>query len=131
MYQAPLRLAEHDWSILQQQQQHGSGPQGLSGTLVQDCSPAARATLIASLPAALLSKLATTAGIPLASLQADSAAVGGALAQLPHHQQLLRQALASVVRASSGRQAVAGLLSAGVVKSARYAIQKFRKAWKR
>lgn len=100
----------------------------MSGTWAQDCSPAARATLFASLPAAVLSRLAATAGM---SVQADSAAVGGALAQLPHQQQLLRHALASIVRASSARQAVAGLLSAGVVKSVRYAMQKLRKAWKR
>ena len=43
---------------------------------------------------------------------------------------LLHAGLASIIRASSARQAAVGLLSAGAVKSARYLAAKLAKAWR-
>ena len=41
-----------------------------------------------------------------------------------------RHAVSQIVRDSSHRQLVAGFLSAGVLKSVRYAFSKLRKAWR-
>jgi hypothetical protein len=42
----------------------------------------------------------------------------------------VRHGVSSIVRASSRRQLLAGLLSAGLSKSARYAFSKLKKAWR-
>ncbi|EFN57826.1 hypothetical protein CHLNCDRAFT_48669 [Chlorella variabilis] len=59
-------------------------------------------------------------------------AVGRALAaaEPQRRQRLLRHAIHAIVGASSRRQAVSGLLTAGLAKSARYGWAKLRKAWR-
>lgn len=42
----------------------------------------------------------------------------------------VRHAVSAVVAASSRRQLLAGLLSAGFAKSARYSLSKLKKAWR-
>jgi Phosphatidate cytidylyltransferase, mitochondrial len=96
-------------------------------------SPAARAPLLASLPAAVLSKVATSVGreAPLHVLAADPAAravLARDLAGYSKCSSVLRKSLASTVRVSSLKQAVAGAVSAGAIKSVRYAWRKLNKA---
>lgn len=125
MYEAPLAAAASEGGGLHA---HAAG-----AGWAQDCSPAAQAALVAGLPAAVLRKLAAATGgaPPAAALPpAARAALGSAVSLLPDRQRVIRGAVASLVRASSHRQAVAGLLSAGVLNSARYAAQKVLKAWR-
>lgn len=72
------------------------------------------------------------AGAATSSSGASSSAVTGALvdvlAQAPQPQALLRRALAATVRSSSGRQALAGLLTSGLGTAARYVGRKMSKA---
>ena len=68
----------------------------------------------------------------LGQLPPGLAAVAAALAAQPAAQRarLLRHAIHGIVGASSRRQAVSGLLTAGVGKSLRYGLAKLRKAWR-
>lgn len=124
MYAGPLRVAEAEWGAVQSL--HAGG-----GSWAQDCSPAAQASLISSLPPAVLRKLAAGVSVaPHAPAQPPGLAIAQAVAQLPQRQLLLRKALASIVASSSRRQALAGVLSAGVWKSMQYTALKVAKAWK-
>eukprot|EP00887_Chlorella_sp_A99_P001272 scaffold14.g1272.t1 len=116
----------------------------------QDDSPAARTALLAALPSTVLARLAGTLHLRAQQLElaawqcaplapGTSAPAPGAAADVAaawaarepsQRLHLLRGALASVVRDSSWRQAALGLLSAGPLKSARYALAKLRKALK-
>lgn len=96
-------------------------------------SPAARAPLIASLPGLILSKIATSVGrtAPLHILSSNPAARAMLARDLAGYSKcgpVLRKSLASTVRVSSLRQAVGGAVSAGAVKSMRYAWKKLNKA---
>lgn len=81
----------------------------------------------------MLLQLAPRLGLPaaLAAAPGGAAEIGAAAGgrPRPETQALVRAAVSSVVRSSSRRQAVAGLLSAGLVKGACYAGSKLRKAW--
>jgi hypothetical protein len=126
MYADPLRVAEAEWRAVQAQ--HAGGQLG-GGSWAQDCSPSAQAALIVGLPAAVLRKLALASG---AGSQPGQSAFGmaEAVAHLPRRQLLLRAALASIVASSSRRQALAGVLTAGVWKSVQYTALKVAKAWR-
>ncbi|RMZ55854.1 hypothetical protein APUTEX25_003820 [Auxenochlorella protothecoides] len=84
-----------------------------------------------ALPEALLQRLqAAAAGHP--SPQETAAQLARQLESAPHlARHSVQSALASIVRASSLRQTALGLLSGGVVKSARYGLAKVSKAWAR
>ncbi len=128
LYAAPLATAQHDWRVLQ--------PVGAAGgdAWAQDDSPAAAAELAGKLPAHVLERLAGPLGVVLPPPgQAEQLeAVGWALAALDPHQRQrrLRHAIHAIVGASSKRQAVAGLLTAGLVKSVRYGFAQLKKAWR-
>ncbi|KAL4430151.1 hypothetical protein ABPG77_004933 [Micractinium sp. CCAP 211/92] len=72
------------------------------------------------------------AAAPEVQLPPGLAAVAAALAAKPAAQRahLLRHAIHAIVGASSRRQALSGLLTAGVGKSLRYSLAKLRKAWR-
>ena len=108
------------------------GVHRLATSWVQDPRPRARGALLAWLPARLRGRLAVAAGLPPHAAPTDVAAVlaargprgtppGRALAAA------VSSSLARVVRASSARQAVLGLLSAGPVGAARYVGAKLSK----
>lgn len=88
------------------------------------------ATLLGGLPIHVLQKIAKYAGI--ADFQSRAGMhqqIGHDIVQkAPGYSELVRRAVSSIVRSSSHRQAMVGLLSAGVVKSIRYAWAKLRKA---
>ncbi len=107
-------------------------PGGAGSALwTQDGAPAARCDLVASLPPALLARLAAVASRPLPAPAdaAAAAAVASAVTAARAPDVLLRAALAATVRASSRRQAVAGLFTAGLGNAARYVGRKVAKAW--
>lgn len=140
LYAAPLAAAQQRWGVLQ--------PTGEPGGDAWVCDHSQRAAeqLAQGLPAHLLERLAAPLGLPLAlhppdlsvepqpaaQLPPELAAVGRALAaQAPQRRRrLLRHAIHAIVGASSKRQAASGLLTAGLLKSARYGLAKLRKAWK-
>jgi translocator assembly and maintenance protein 41 len=111
LYAAPLAAAQGAWGALTRR---GAGWE-------QDGAPAARAALVAALPAAVRRRLAPGGGPADAAAAAAAAPGGPAVA--------VRAALAATVAASSRRQAVAGLLSAGALRSARYLAHKLRRRW--
>lgn len=126
LYQPALTVAEAEWKILQRE---SAG----SEYFTQDMSIAARAPLLAALPASLLSKIATSVGrsAPVHILSSDPAARAVLARDLAGYSKcgaVLRKSLASTVRVSSLRQVVAGAVSAGAVKSVRYAWRKLNKA---
>ena len=124
LHQPAIAAAQNDWKVLDR-----------SGDFfTHDCSPMARATLLAALPATVLSKLAGAVGrpAPLPSFwdPAMRATMASQIATYSQISPILRRSLASIVRTSSARQALAGALSAGAVKSVRYAWRKIRKSTK-
>jgi hypothetical protein len=126
LYQPALSVAETEWKILQRE---SAG----SEYFIHDTSPAARAPLLAALPGSILSKIATSVGrtAPVHILSSDPAARAVLARDLAGYSKcgaVLRKSLASTVRISSLRQVVGGLLSAGAVKSVRYAWRKLNKA---
>jgi translocator assembly and maintenance protein 41 len=128
MYEPPLRLAESEWGAVLQR--------GHSGDWVeQSMAGDVRAGLVASLPAMVLSKLAAAMGrpIPKAALQSDPstrATLAMQVASFSQSSEILQRSLASIVRASSRRQTVMGLFSAGILKSALYAWKKVNKRYR-
>jgi Phosphatidate cytidylyltransferase, mitochondrial len=120
----------------------------------QNSDPVARRELLAALPPSLLQRMVHairgTSGPTHPALltssadshigAADSAlvtvpspavtrALVDVVAEVPQPHAVLRHALASTVRSSSGRQALAGLLTAGLGTAARYVGRKMSKAW--
>ncbi|KAL4434161.1 hypothetical protein ABPG75_000602 [Micractinium tetrahymenae] len=123
-----------------------------------DDSTAAVGTLVAGLPAHVLQRLAAALGVQVVGAEQQQqqqqqqqrcsgtaaaglpawqqppglGAVAAALAARPAAQRarLLRHAIHAIVGASSRRQAVSGVLTAGVGKSLRYGVAKLRKAWR-
>jgi translocator assembly and maintenance protein 41 len=94
-----------------------------SGAWAQDPRPSARADLAVWLPPSLARRVAAAGGAPDApSAVAHAAAGGGSVPSL------IRRALASTVRASSARAAVAGLVATGPVVAARYVLAKAARA---
>jgi translocator assembly and maintenance protein 41 len=135
LYAAPLAAAQRDWRVLDPTAAGASSSSsGSDGSWVRDDSPAATAELAAGLPAHVLQRLAAPLGLPQPGQHEGEKlkAVGRALAAAERHrqQQLLRHAIHAIVGASSKRQALSGLLTAGVVKSVRYGFAKLRKAWR-
>lgn len=138
LYTQPLAAAQQRWRLLQPAAKPGGDAWAC------DHSPAAAEQLAAGLPTHLLERLAVPLGLPLALHPPDAsldpaaapapelAAVGRALAaQAPRRRaKLLRHAIRAIVGASSKRQAVSGVLTAGLLKSARYGLAKLRKAWR-
>lgn len=141
LYAAPLDTAQHHWGVLQ------PAGAGSSDAWVADHSPGAATALASGLPAHILERLAVPLGLALPpplpppefldqglaeGHRAQLAAVGAALGALEPRRRarLLRHAIHAVVGASSRRQAVSGLLTAGLLKSARYGVAKLRKAWR-
>ena len=145
LYATPLAVAQQDWRLLQ--------PAAAAGgdTWVQDDSPAAAAQLAAALPAHVLERLAAPLRLPpLPPLPAAAlphqleqqgqqhrhleqlASLGHAFAALDRRRRakVLRHAIHTIVGNSSKRQAVSGLLMAGLLKSVRYGFAKLRKAWR-
>lgn len=104
------------------------------GAWAQDGGVAARRELLASLPPALLARLAAAVRqpAPAAGVAGAATALAASVAAAPHAQAqaLLRGALAATVAASSRRQALAGLLTAGLGNAARYVGSKMLKAWR-
>jgi hypothetical protein len=92
--------------------------------------------LLAGLPAGLLQQLAALAGCRrshIPDLQAErrlGLEVAHAVAASGRHEEWLHRALARLVGASSRKQAVAGALMAGPVRSAKYVAAKVIKAWR-
>lgn len=100
-----------------------------SGMYVQDLSSSARLGLLSQLPASLLRHMAHRGQVPGGEAM-DPRANAVLLERLHATGQtvpLLRATLASIVGRSSRRQAIAGLLSAGVAKSAQYVFNKVGK----
>jgi translocator assembly and maintenance protein 41 len=125
MYEPPLRLAESEWGAVLQR----------GDWVEQSMAGDVRAGLIASLPAMALSKLATAMGrpIPKAAFQSDPAmraTLAMQVASFSQSSEMLQRSLASIVRASSRRQTVMGLFSAGILKSALYAWKKVNKRYR-
>jgi len=101
----------------------------------QDDSPSSQRHLLASLPRGLLSKLATRLGFAAdaaisAAVPLPRQAVAQAALDSGQHRRLLRRAIGATVRASSRRQALAGLFSAGPWRSVQYVWEKVSKAWR-
>ena len=138
LYAAPLAAAQRDWRALEPTavgvSSNSSGSDDSGDSWVRNDSPAATAELATGLPAHVLQRLAAPLGLAPPGQQEGEKlhAVGRALAAADRHrqQQLLRHAIHAIVGASSKRQALSGLLTAGVVKSVRYGVAKFRKAWR-
>ena len=118
---------------------------------VQNNDPIARRELLAALPPGVLHRMAhvlrgtgplaplslptvphtpATSALSAGSSSAMTSALVDVVAQAPQPQALLRRALAATVRASSGRQALAGLLTAGLGTAVRYVGRKVTKAWR-
>jgi uncharacterized membrane protein YgcG len=122
----------------------------------QDTCAEARVAMLAALPAALLGRVAERAGVrrPWAAAAAMQVPLGAdatlpwprrselsaaaaswrrdvawAAVQSGRYPAMLHGGLRSIIRSSSARQAVVGVLSAGAVKSARYLGAKLAKAW--
>lgn len=122
LYRPSFGAAENDWGVLQRDGDY----------FTLDTSPAAKAPLLASLPACLLSRVAASVGrtVPthiLATSPTMRAALASDLAGYSRCDRVLRSCLAATVRRSSARQVVVGVLSAGGVKAVRYAWRKVRK----
>lgn len=117
----------------------------------QNKDPVARRELLAALPPGVLHRMAhvlrgteplaplalptvphipATAALSAGSSSAMTSALVDVVSQAPQPQALLRRALAATVRASSGRQALAGLLTAGLGTAVRYVGRKVTKAWR-
>lgn len=152
LYAPALAEAQQRWGVL------AAAGGGGGDDWVADDSPAVVGALMAGLPAHVLQQLAGPLGVQLEGTeqqqpQGDSsnAVAAAAAAQLPggqllpglatvaaalavrpaaHRARLLRQAIHAIVGASSRRQAVSGVLTAGVCKSMRYGLAKLRKAWR-
>lgn len=134
LYSAPLATAQQKWGLLQPA---AAG----DDAWVCDHSAAAAEQLATALPGHVLERLAAPLGLPVPpplSLQPSPhhqeqlAAVGRALAARParQRQRVLRGVIHAIVGASSRRQAVSGVLTAGLLKSVRYGWAKLRKAWR-
>lgn len=114
-------------------QQKGQDPQ-LTGPAAI-CFANASALIVVQ---ALLQRMAAAAGVAhggklLAKPEGAQELAAALLAPGQRHPAAwhVRHAVSSIVRDSSRRQLVAGFLSAGVTKSARYALSKLRKAWRK
>lgn len=107
LFQKPLETASAQWGLLSKLG---------SDSWEQNTGIEARKGLMCELPRNVLAKLGVRPEV---------------VAELPRSRgnYMLRKALASIVLRSSVRQAVAGMLSAGVVKSASYSFSKLRKGW--
>eukprot|EP00879_Flechtneria_rotunda_P009206 GHRR01009639.1.p1 GENE.GHRR01009639.1~~GHRR01009639.1.p1 ORF type:complete len:335 (+),score=134.93 GHRR01009639.1:217-1221(+) len=92
------------------------------GSSVANTSAAAAVTVLKGASAGVATELPM---LP-ATVRKDIAA---AALKLPHHRQLITSALRAVVSRSSRRQAVAGFLYAGPIRSLRYLGKKLAKAW--
>ena len=132
-----VRAAASAWSVAVLSLTTCTAPQvpaeGSSGTWAQDGGVAARHELLTSLPPALLARIAAALRQPApAGGGAGAAALAASVAAAPQAQAqaLLRGALAATVAASSRRQALAGLLTAGLGNAARYVASKVSKAWR-
>ncbi|KAK9812951.1 hypothetical protein WJX72_006262 [[Myrmecia] bisecta] len=93
----------------------------------------ARQRVLETLPKGVMLQLASAVSIPTtadALTPEVSAKVAEAVIATGRHQQLLSSAVANIVRASSRRQAVAGFLMAGPVRSCAYVWQKLLKSWR-
>jgi translocator assembly and maintenance protein 41 len=144
LYAPPLATAQQDWRVLQ------PAAQAAGDAWVRDDCPTVTAQLATALPSHVLKRLSAPLGVTLQApprglaqqrqgheqfgvQQASSAAaVGAALAAVgpAERQRLLRNAIHAIVGASSRRQAVSGVLTAGLVKSVRYGWAKLNKAWR-
>lgn len=100
----------------------------------QDLSDRSRVDLIATLPSGLLQRLASATQPFDFRSRCDNPVVARHVAEATvntgTHEQLLRAAVAAIVRPSSRRQAWAGLFMAGGKRSASYLFQKVRKAYR-
>lgn len=133
-----LVKSEEDWKIVTRI----NGNQQDASWYEQDVGFDGRAKLFASLPTSLLIKVLhkaretrladsikkenslTNSGLGTQSRRE----AGKLLSQLPRSQAILRHCIANTVNYSSKRQAVAGILSAGFLKSLRYGWEKIKKA---
>eukprot|EP00899_Mesostigma_viride_P005991 jgi/Mesvir1/15393/Mv06580-RA.1 len=128
-YQAPIDIAAtRQWV-------QRLAPSGQGGSLAQDVSPAAREQQLMALPSSLQRAImgAMQSHLP-GHLSGGKAGTGtdaamAALAGVSDRESLVKEGLAALVRASSRRQAVAGLFSAGLRKSIMYAGRKMMKAF--
>lgn len=100
----------------------------------QDMGMQSRVDLISTLPHGLLQRLASATQPFSFRVVSDSPAAARHIAEATvntgTHEQLLRAAVAAIVRPSSRRQAWAGLFMAGGWRSASYLFQKVRKAYR-
>jgi hypothetical protein len=94
----------------------------------QNADAGARVELLSVLPPGLQRQLAAAAG--LSAVAPPAAAIARAIAATAAPEQVVRAALRATVRASSRRQAMAGLLSTGLGSAARYVTAKVLKAWR-
>lgn len=104
------------------------------GQVVQDTSVDARIQLLSWLPTQLLQAVATSAKVhgvcdPITDRQ--RLLIASAAAESGHYERLVLSGLQRIVNRSSARQAMVGLLSAGLGKSVQYMARKFSKAWRR
>lgn len=137
LFDPALVAADKEWKVLsfKSNSWFSDGQASPKDMLQQDQSPEARASLLAALPSCVLEKLA--AGVGRTWLKADSfsdpsirATFARDLSSFTQLSDVLKQSVAALVRASSRRQALAGALSAGMVKSVRYTWSKIKKARK-
>lgn len=94
---------------------------GLGSILRRDCSPHAVESLVSSLPTTVLHKLVSNTGMTSKS---------GMGVFLREPSQPVQRAISSVVRTSSMKQLLSGLLAAGGTNSMRYVWKKATKAWR-
>lgn len=133
MYHEPLHRTMHNWDLLTKKS--GSIEPSSSPEWQQDMVADSRSNLIAALPSGVLTRLHrqlglgnnTSSGMNYKDMAAETAAV---FVKQPQREELLRSVLSDIVGASSRRQALLGVLSAGPWKSVRYLAGKVRKAWR-
>ncbi|EFJ15740.1 hypothetical protein SELMODRAFT_118018 [Selaginella moellendorffii] len=103
----------------------------LSSRFSQELGPDAVREHVSHLPSTLLQRLAAKTGTRCENSSGGSVAVADALVRFGNaRQRLIKQAVASIVRTSSLKQALSGFIAAGGVNAFRYASRKVGKAWK-
>ncbi|TFK89552.1 Mmp37-domain-containing protein [Polyporus arcularius HHB13444] len=103
-----------------------------SATIQQDTSPQARAAHLRKLPSNLLQHVTThySSQSSIPPKEADESVYWAKLAGDASLPSVIERELHNIVRAPSAIQTLKGLVSAGPIKSARYASQKVAKWWR-
>lgn len=100
-----------------------------SDRVQQDISPAARAALVRKLPSTLRARVESHFGRDVPGAADDPAALYARIGADASLGSVVRREVTHIVRAPATMQTVKGLVSAGPLKSARYAATKIGKWW--